>query len=359
MTIQTPDTNHRHDPTGLTDRPHLAHLAICGTCHTVFGEGPEPWQRQLCDCASEWERCVVATEAFEATDVPWSRVAELCRSCGAEVVDATDPFALWFCPTCLYGARAINRGGDYVSIPLGRHTEVSRLPVDPADDASEDERTSAAKLQYFVGQSFGINRRGRQVVQANFERAGIPSGQHVPLSEYLQFVRSDWVDQEQLFTELLIDIGLQRFWRCFGHTAPILDWTTEVGPIETYVATLESPWRYPDGRDGTTALQLRVVATSQGSWLWELSAGPDAVAEGERILHTGVGSCVGDAAHECGWAAVHVIEREKERRSGVQWVLPPIALGPTVITDAYSGEPEPAIEEARQAPRPGGGSPCW
>ena len=62
MTIQTPDTNHRHDPTGLTDRPHLAHLAICGTCHTVFGEGPEPWQRQLCDCASEWERCVVATD---------------------------------------------------------------------------------------------------------------------------------------------------------------------------------------------------------------------------------------------------------------------------------------------------------
>ena len=363
MTIQTTDptspsnTPETSNSDPLAGRPHLAHLSICGTCHTLFGEGPEPWQRQLCDCASEWERCVLAEEAFDATGVAWNRIAEVCRGCGAEVVDASDPFALWFCSTCVYWTQSINRGHGHAAIPLGRHTEVSRLPDEPGEDASQDERTAAAKLQYFVGQSFGINRRGRKVVEAHLDRAGVPSGQNVLLGEYLRAVRSDWVDQEYLFTQLVLDLDLQRFWRCYGHTALELDWVTEVGPVETYVATVESPWRYPDGRDGTTSLALRVVATNSGAWLWELSVGPDAANESDRILHTGVGPCVGDAAHECGWASLHIIGREYERRTGHASALAPLTPVVTAADD-YASDPDPTIEEAR-TPRPLGGSPCW
>jgi len=312
----------------LTDLNSFTHLSVCGTCFTLCGSGLEPWQQQLCDCTFEWERRDAAQAAAARTGEPWARVADLCRSCGAEVVETTTSRSVWFCDTCLAWARTINRSQHRPVVPIGRHTDVNQVLPEFDECESDEEKDAAGRLHELVGRSHAVIRRGRQVVEAHLEAAGYLSGQDVPLADYLRAVRSNWIDQERLFTRLSADLCLGPHWRGYGKEALEPEWTTKVDAVETYVAELITPWHFDDGRQGKTTLVLQILVAEVGSWLWSVSLTEEAAPEEACLLASGIQPSVALSAREATYAAIHVIEREKDRRDGRTWLLAPLTPDP-------------------------------
>ncbi len=334
----TTTNTKRTTPSVSTDQPAtkenstlsipMRNLTVCGTCFALFGFGDDGTTYQHCDCVTgtpddhdDGGYPGLASNPYGT----WSRVAELCRSCGADVVDASTPDAVWFCATCIRWARSLNEYAGYAVVPIGWHTRVNKVVRTARTRSAEDTRSPDYKVYEFHGRSRAVLMLGRKVVEGHLDQLGVPSGQDVPLGLYLRTVRSAPVDADGHFTALAIGLDLGHYWRCHGQKPLDLDWETELTGHrhEVFTASAPTPWSFPDGREGKTRLHCRVVEIDE-AWAWEVTVDPEAAGEDPFLLDSGVGDCLGRAASDCGWAALHIKRKRKEHRNGRPGILPPL-----------------------------------
>lgn len=179
----------------------MSGLLVCGSCFGLRGE--LHLRRQLCSCATKEEYDALAEARFARDGTYWTRVAELCRCCGAELVDARHKFALWFCRACFSRARAVNVACGRCAIPVGWHSIVNAVFINSERAKSRSGASvEADQLNAFFRETGTVWDWGQNVVERQWQRAGLAAGHDVSVNAYLKAVRGQQVDKASWFKEL-------------------------------------------------------------------------------------------------------------------------------------------------------------
>lgn len=188
------------------------HLQICGTCFTLHGG--EGANRQLCHCASTEEHRALSEASYEANRTYWHYVAEICHCCGAEVVDASHKFSVWFCSGCLPRVRRLNLACGRCAIPIGRHSLVNGVFVHSNRCRTLTGAGGVAdEFNAFMRETCSMGEWAKRVVARHWRDAGLPVGQHITVDDYLNAIWARGVDKEALFEELVATRGISPHWR--------------------------------------------------------------------------------------------------------------------------------------------------
>ena len=157
----------------LAPEPDL--LRVCGTCFHLYG-GWVP-DAQLCQCATLEIREELSALCRERSGTYWQKSGELCRCCGAEVLKTHSKYATWFCPECLKRARSVNEALGFCALPVGWHSIVNGLYIDPTRIRSRVAATAETdQFVTFFRESGDVWTRGLNVVERQWERSGLPKG---------------------------------------------------------------------------------------------------------------------------------------------------------------------------------------
>lgn len=187
-------------------------MSVCGDCFGVFGTFGN--DRQLCSCSSPEEHDTLAKENYANKQTYWSHVAEICRCCGSELLEARHKFALWFCPACLGYARGVNEDFGSCVVPVGWHTIVngvfanSRMCSTP-----EGARAFSDQMSAFFRESGSVWEWGLDVIERHWKRANLPDGGAVSVDEYLCAIGAKSVSKNDCFKKLAIARGVPRDWQ--------------------------------------------------------------------------------------------------------------------------------------------------
>jgi hypothetical protein len=289
----------------------MSDLTICGTCFVVYGGTGV--KRQLCECASEAEHQALSEASYERDGTHWHRVGEVCRCCGAEVLDASIKYAKWFCPECFGRVDQVNRALGSCALPIGWHSIINgvyapgnRLKTLPAITAFADQ------LSTFFRESGGVWAWGRGIVERHWHRVGLPLGEDLAVDEYLEAVWAHGVDKEALFEELVAAKGIPANWRQFEAVPLELVWVrSDDGAL--HQAMEETVWAYPDGEDEYAVLFLRVFHEADDRWIWGLVIDEEAAGENDTLLMGGASASLAQAKADCEAAATDLIAREDAR----------------------------------------------
>ena len=218
------------------------HLQICGTCFGLHGCAGT--NRQLCHCASTEEHRALSEASYEATRTYWHYVAEICHCCGAEVVDASHKFSVWFCSGCLPRVRALNLACGRCAIPIGRHSMVNGVFVPSNRCRTLTGATGVAdELSAFVRETISIGEWAKRIVERHWREAELPVGQHIPVDHYLNAIWARWIDKEALFDELVATRGISPDWRDFEAIPLEPIWPEEAPDAQRFSAS--------DGTEGS------------------------------------------------------------------------------------------------------------
>ena len=130
-------------------------------------------------------------------------VAELCRSCGVELLASGSRWSVWFCSECKDRVRDLNdRVGECV-IPIGRHSMMNGVAL-PGDQARDEDEVAAFvdKLQGFFETTTRLSDWAAEIIRRNCTRVGIADRDAVPIGEYLQAVSQ--LNREAAFEEMKV-----------------------------------------------------------------------------------------------------------------------------------------------------------
>ena len=112
---------------------------------------------------------------------------ELCRCCGAEVLEPHLQVPAWFCPECLKRARSVNEALGFCALPVGWHSLVNGFYIDPTRMRSRIAATAEAdQFVTFFRESGDVWARGLNVVERQSGAFRAPEGYDG------EFRRSTW-----------------------------------------------------------------------------------------------------------------------------------------------------------------------
>lgn len=303
----------------------MSDLWICATCFGLRGESATH-RRQLCSCASPKEHEALSEARYARDGTYWTRVAEICRCCGAEVLDAGHKFALWFCGACRGRARAVNEACGRCVIPIGWHSIVNGVYVNPKRLRSLSGATVEADQVNAVFRETGsVWEWGRRVVERQWHRAELPLGQDITVDDYLKAVRSRRVDKAALFEDLAAARGIpSALWPKSEAIKLDLFWNEDIQSACIFHSREEILWERPDGIEEYTDLLLRTERMPDRKWRWEASIGPHIAGKGDQPLASGIASSLDRAKADCARSVVQLILDQEQRFGPLLPPLPPI-----------------------------------
>lgn len=200
-------------PTDATTTPVIG-LRICGSCFGLYGE--INLRRQLCSCATPEEHRANGEARYQSSGTYWTRLAEICRCCGATLVTADHKFSLWFCGKCLKRVREVNKACGSCVIPIGWHSIVNGVFAPSNRCKTLMGATAVAdELGAFFRETVSVSEWGDRLVERHWLAAGLPLGQDVSVDDYLKAVRATVPDKVALFDELVAVRGVPPHWRDF------------------------------------------------------------------------------------------------------------------------------------------------
>ena len=133
----------------------------------------------------------------------YQTVAELCRSCGVELLASGSRWSVWFCSECKARVRDLNDRAGTCVMPIGRHSLMNNvgLSSDQAHDDAEVE-AFAESMQGFVRATRRVAEWAAEIVRRNCARVGIADRDVVPIGEYLEAVSQ--LDREAAFEAMKV-----------------------------------------------------------------------------------------------------------------------------------------------------------
>lgn len=285
-------------------------FTLCGRCYGLTGQYGDC--HQLCGCATEQARHDLAEENLRRGSSRWSRLASLCHCCGAEVLDASQKYAFWFCPRCRANATTVNRALGYCAIPVGWHSIVNRVFVETSQARTRPGATAAAdQLNAFLRESRSVSDWAHEIVVRQWHRAGLPEGEMVGVGEYLSAVWAKDVDKERLFGELVAARGIPDVWRAPEAIPLALVWAQQHGGA--LEATEEIVWLCPGDEYDYAELTLKVTTGPYGSWRWCVVLDQKAAGDADPTLADGRAATEEEAKSACAAATGRLIENAERK----------------------------------------------
>ena len=185
---------------GYEDRHEGLH--VCRDCARLWENetgGRERPPAQQCTCSGPPDK-------WEGWDV--SEWARLCDCCTGEVLQSGTRWSPFFCDECRSRVRALNSRLGMALIPIGRHSLMNGVTLDP--DAGD------AAIEVFSGTMLGLFDRMTQLGEWKEQRIagvldalGLDDG--VLLVDYLLAVHSSddpFIDKRSAFTQLAAFFGV-------------------------------------------------------------------------------------------------------------------------------------------------------
>jgi hypothetical protein len=176
-------------------------LVVCGTCGTIKGPITDEWRStcQLCSCATAKQR--QAQRKFGRDFACW---VELCYCCGLHTVGSGSRWSPFHCQEyCRQQVRAFNNLVGYCLIPVGRHSLMNQVALQP-------EERSQAQIEAFVGELKSVFARidehrkwAQATVLGHLAYLGFKLGADVPLEGYLERARLLELTSEYVFGDLV------------------------------------------------------------------------------------------------------------------------------------------------------------
>lgn len=182
-------------------------MQICGTCCELYGHFTTAGQPcyQPCGCKEKGETAV----GFGGSDFPCAW--ELCYCCGHTVIGSGTRWSVFYCEPCKEKVVALNKQHGFSVIPLGRHSIMNQVVLDPR---APDQESEVRKFTENVGGLFKRIDRLRawrkRIVARTLQELGFPRGSDVELENYVLRVgslRPRRASAEELATFLCEDGG--------------------------------------------------------------------------------------------------------------------------------------------------------
>jgi hypothetical protein len=149
-------------------------LRICGSCFGLHGESN--LRRQLCACATQEEHRANGEARYQSSGTYWTRLAEICRCCGAALVTADHKYTHWFCGGCLKRVREVNEACGRCAIPVGWHSIVNGVFIPGNRCKTLIGATGAAdELNAFFRETASVSEWGDRIVERRWMAAGLRS----------------------------------------------------------------------------------------------------------------------------------------------------------------------------------------
>jgi hypothetical protein len=190
----------------------MSGFQVCGSCFGLYGKSGD--RRQLCACAAPEEHQANGEARYQSAGTYWTRLAEICRCCGAALVTADHKFAVWFCRGCLKPVREVNKACGSCVIPIGWHSIVNGVFAPTNRMKTVTGATAVAdELGAFFRESVSVSEWGTEIVKRHWLTAGLPLGQDVSVKDYQNAVRATAPDKTALFDELAAARGIPPHWR--------------------------------------------------------------------------------------------------------------------------------------------------
>lgn len=189
--------------TSTTSRPRTVpagELQICGTCLQIRGPVPgrSDGATQLCDCTPVEVRRQVPLWGGDE-----NLYAELCRCCGLVLLRVRSKWSVWFCADCKPLVVAFNGSVGRAAVPIGRHTLMAGVGLDPAaKDPAVIERVAGRMFGLF--DAMGVLRAyTATAVARNLAAFGFEEGSDVALDAYLRHAVRSRTTADEAFAALL------------------------------------------------------------------------------------------------------------------------------------------------------------
>jgi hypothetical protein len=173
---------------------------VCGVCGELRGpfswtlQGQTDMHVQQCRCA---RRPASTWRGFD-----FNTMAELCYTCGCDVLRSGSRYSIWICRDCAPRVRAVNGRVGRAVVPIARHSIVNGAALSmtppPTDDAIETFADRLLRMGRRINQ---LSDWSNEVVRRNLaliRRADVAS---VPLAKYLDAVRD--LDRGATFDAML------------------------------------------------------------------------------------------------------------------------------------------------------------
>ena len=166
--------------------PHKHHL-LCTTCcrvRSIDSDQSQPPDRCGCEPRS-------ATHFGAEQLVPCS----ICASCALAIVSGHSRWHLLHCESCVHAVGRLNRRLDAMIVPVGIHSIVNGIFLEP--------ETGAAHLSRMSSQIAALEHHTDLVVASRLELTGLDLESTVPFEEYVQACRRHKIDRLDGLVELI------------------------------------------------------------------------------------------------------------------------------------------------------------
>lgn len=179
----------------------MSAFVVCGTCQDIRGgpiaevDGVEVLQ--LCRCSSTEDHRAQP----RAGDL--NRAFELCRCCGLEALPSGSRWSVWFCRPCKDQVRALNNRAGRCGVPIGRHSLMNQVVLDPFADVDVSVPTFTGHLTSMFERIKVTGSWAAAVVELNLEALGLPPDDDVDLDAYLAAVGTLTSIKTQRFSQMV------------------------------------------------------------------------------------------------------------------------------------------------------------
>jgi len=180
-------------------------LSICQWCYRLFGfwryrsggRAQAVWE-QLCSC-SRGPR----SERPNWPGFDYNNVVELCKCCGAELLQSGSKWSVWFCDECKRNVTELNGTAGFALISIGRHSIMNGivLPASAPNTQPVIERFMGRCENLFARMDW-LDDRMKLVLKQRLGAADLTLGPNPELVHYLQMLSVAAVDKRCEFEDL-------------------------------------------------------------------------------------------------------------------------------------------------------------
>jgi hypothetical protein len=163
---------------------------VCGACSEL--RGPFVWRLQgvdydhvqECACARMGRPDRDRSEKWPGFD--FNRVAELCYSCGCQVLRSGSRYSVWFCAECKERVGALNAEVGHALVPIGRHTIMNRLGLQTTPKPTDAEvEAFVNRCGTMIDRIYRLDAWAHNVAHNNLVTIGREDADGVALTAYL------------------------------------------------------------------------------------------------------------------------------------------------------------------------------
>lgn len=182
---------------------------VCGTCGELRGpfvwrlKGVEYPHVQECGCARRPRAKGERPGTWLGFD--FNTLAELCRSCGCEVLASGSKFSIWFCRECRDRATALNAEVGQPLVPIGRHSLMHGIGM-RAHPTDAEIGAFVTRFGTLVDRMNQIHRSAGEVVRTNLAAVGPSDTTDIELALYLD--AASGVDRAERFEAMVTSLTL-------------------------------------------------------------------------------------------------------------------------------------------------------